>query len=248
MDSGARYVALTHDSSPWVEAQLAFVESICPAPASILEVGAGSGALSASLTRSGYDVVALEPDRAVFEVLLERRQAIHASAERLTPLPIPFRAYTSTSQFDALLALSVYSFLPPTEQVEFVQWAASRLAPGGFVILSALYSRETTATGEWQALPSHDLGLARLAVRVRTCPPTDISQSIEYEYTYLQGEAVLASEVVVQTVYPTQHEKLLALLAQNDLEARALYSSWTGNAYSRGSQFIIVVAERTSDD
>lgn len=248
MDSGARYVALTHASSPWIEAQLAIVQSVCSAPARVLEVGSAGGELALRLVSLGHDVVGLEPDRAIFEVLLERCRTAGYGAGHLTPLPITFQHYADPLKFDAVLAISVYSFLTPTEQIEFVQWAASRLAPGGFVILSALYSSATGADGEWHALSSYELGLARLDVRVRTCQPTEISQSFEYDYTYVQNEAVLAHEVAVQTVYPTQHDQLLSLLARNALEVRALYSSWTGGAYSMSDQFVVIVAERTPDD
>jgi SAM-dependent methyltransferase len=42
---------------------VAFVRAaLPPAPARVLEVGAGDGALAAALTAAGYDVVALDPD------------------------------------------------------------------------------------------------------------------------------------------------------------------------------------------
>ena len=116
MDSGARFVALSHQSSPWVEAQLALVEVVCPASARILEVGSGSGELASRLTANGYEVVALEPDPAMFEVLLERRRAITSQLHPLTPLPIPFQSFMPSLQFDAVLAMGVFSFLTPREQ------------------------------------------------------------------------------------------------------------------------------------
>jgi 2-polyprenyl-3-methyl-5-hydroxy-6-metoxy-1,4-benzoquinol methylase len=249
MDSGARFIALSHRSSPWVDSQLALVQSVCPAPAKILDAGCGAGDLALRLTESGYVVVGLEPDRAIFEVLLERTQRAGAHAGRFTPLPVSFQECTfDSSRFDALLAMSVYSFLPLDEQQSFVQWAATKLIIGGVLVISAVYSGAEIASDEWQEIATHPIGAASLVIRVRSCAGTAESQSVEYEYAFLVDEEVASQEVARQTMYPTQHEDLLRLLALNGLETRAVFADWTGGAYSIGSRFAVIVAERTIGD
>lgn len=249
VDSGSRYIALSQGDSPWIEVQLALIESVAPAPASILEVGAGTGGLALRLVDSGYSVTSLEPDRAAFEVLLERVHRTSSSKDRCTVLPLRFQDFTTEKgSAEVLLAMSVFSFLPHLEQRAFVQWAAEHVSPGGLFVFSAIHTNLDEEGSEWHTLASHDSGEAQLIIRAQTRPASEISQTVTYEYTLLFRGDVLTEEIVEQTLYPTQHADLLQLLAQNGFEIKAEFSSWSGVTYSTGDQFSVIVAELVTDE
>ena len=59
---------------------------------SVLEVGAGTGKLTALLVAQGHDVHATEPDEAMLAVLAERLPAVRTSVAGVESLPVPDRS------------------------------------------------------------------------------------------------------------------------------------------------------------
>jgi S-adenosylmethionine-dependent methyltransferase len=125
-----------------------------PAPARILDVGAGQGTQSIRLARAGYHVIAMEPDermRAAFSTAVageacevQQRLALHAAS--LGDLA----ASLDGMQFDAVLLLGVLMYLPSSRPV--VAELAGHVACGGFLSLAL----RTTTSAAWRPAARQD--------------------------------------------------------------------------------------------
>jgi ubiquinone/menaquinone biosynthesis C-methylase UbiE len=71
-----------------------------PPPATVLDVGCGTGALAARLADSGYDVVGLDPSRGMLEILRERAPGVEAVLG--SAMEIPF----AEGEFDVSLSVA----------------------------------------------------------------------------------------------------------------------------------------------
>ena len=112
--------------------------------------------------------------------------------------------------------------------------------------MSAVYSGANETDSEWRTLASHELGIARLDIRARKCPPAGDSHTIEYEYAVVMDGDVLTREIVNQTLYLTEHQTLLRLLLQWGLEPKAVFADWNGSAFTPSDRSAIIVAESTA--
>lgn len=98
---------------------LAFVRSsLPPAPARVLEVGAGDGELAAALRGAGYEVTAIDP-----------------AAEPATGVQ-PLALIDASGQFDAAVAIVSLHHVEPLAQ-SFAH-LASLLVPGGTLVIDEL--------------------------------------------------------------------------------------------------------------
>ncbi|MEM1235100.1 MAG: class I SAM-dependent methyltransferase, partial [Pseudomonadota bacterium] len=97
-----------------------------PRAAHILDIGAGTGQLSAHLALRGHRVTAVEP---VAELWQE-----HAVSRIQDDLP---RLGLINGPFDLVLGLSVLHHLPPADQRRALGRMADLTAPGGALILAA---------------------------------------------------------------------------------------------------------------
>jgi len=113
---------------------LAYVRAcLPPAPARVLEVGAGDGSLAAALRDAGYDVVAIDPGGgdAVREVALVDLDEPEAS-------------------FDAAVAIVSLHHVEPLE--ESCAWLARLVRPGGVLVVDELdVDRLDARATEWRA-------------------------------------------------------------------------------------------------
>lgn len=111
------------------------IEKLPPAPATVLDVGAGSGRDAAWMADRGYEVVAIEPARAMRE-----------EAKRLHPNPkirwmsdrLPSLDYLSGSAltFDVILLSAVWMHVPPAERPRAFRKLLALLKPGGLLAIS----------------------------------------------------------------------------------------------------------------
>jgi SAM-dependent methyltransferase len=88
----------------------------------VLDLGAGTGALSGELVALGYEVVAVEPDPQMRRVLEQRVPAAHVRDGRAEELPI------DTGAVDAVLGAQMWHWVEPERAVAEV---ARVLPPGG---------------------------------------------------------------------------------------------------------------------
>ena len=119
---------------------LAFLERVLPpAPARLLEVGAGDGAVSLALAARGYDVTALDE-------ALDR--PVGAGADRVQWIERDFLHYDGESAFDAVLFTRSLHHLAPIEDA--LDSALAALAPGGKVVAEEFaHDRVNLPTARW---------------------------------------------------------------------------------------------------
>jgi len=105
-----------------------------PAPARVLEVGAGEGFLAAALREAGYDVVAIDP----------RGGADGVRAVALLDLDEP------EASFDAAVAVVSLHHVEPLD--ESCAWLARLLRPGGVLVVDELdLDRLDSRATKWRA-------------------------------------------------------------------------------------------------
>ncbi len=119
---------------------LAFLERVLPpAPARLLEVGAGDGAVSVALAARGYDLTALDE-------ALDR--PLGAAADRVRWVERDFLHYDGGGAFDAVLFTRSLHHLAPIEDA--LDRALGALAPGGKVVAEEFaYDRVNLPTARW---------------------------------------------------------------------------------------------------
>ena len=106
-----------------------------PAPALVLDVGAGSGRDAAWLARLGHDVVAVEPSAAM-RAEGERRHSdtgVRWVADHLPALPAIHRLGLT---FDLILLSGVWQHVTPIERERAMRKLLGLLRPGGVLALT----------------------------------------------------------------------------------------------------------------
>jgi len=123
-----------------LEDQLGFLAAVLPPlPARLLDVGCGSGQVSAALITQGFDVVGLDPDPEVVQVAVEAGvRAVEAS----------FLDYGSEELFDVVLFSRSLHHVP--DLAAAVDRACALLQPGGLVVADEFALEQTdSATAAW---------------------------------------------------------------------------------------------------
>ncbi len=93
----------------------------------ILEIGSGPGALAIWLREKGYDVTCLEPA----EIL-----AGMAMKKRLTVYPLTIQEFTTTEQYDCVIAISSLIHVPKRDLPSQIEKIANFLKPKGTFFVS----------------------------------------------------------------------------------------------------------------
>jgi len=108
-------------------------ESLPPAPARVLEVGAGSGELATALTASGYEVVAIDPA---------------STGDPVRPIPL-LELSEPAGSFDAAVAVVSLHHVEPLR--ESCRRLADMVRPGGPLVLDEIDAArfDERAAGWW---------------------------------------------------------------------------------------------------
>lgn len=124
-------------SDPGVHSAVAEeIQKRVPAPAKLLEIGAGAGALSLRLYRLGYEVHAVDIDARNFDVPQVSFTQVKAEDT--------LSAVLGKEKFQVVVAVEVIEHV--TSTAKFLREAAALLAPGGYLVLTtpnlcSVYSR-----------------------------------------------------------------------------------------------------------
>ncbi len=136
---------------------LRFLERFLPAaPARVLEVGAGGGAISRALARRGYEVTALDeaPDASA-----------QADGSPVAWVSADFHHYEPDRPFDAVLFTRSLHHMPPLDRA--LDRARGALAPGGVLIAEEFaFDRVNVHTARWL----YDLESVLVAAELVTPP------------------------------------------------------------------------------
>ena len=76
-----------HVTEHYLDKRLRFVRDHVPPPASVLDVGCGTGALAARLLRESYEVVGIDPSGGMLAVMRERAPAAEAVLGSASEMP-----------------------------------------------------------------------------------------------------------------------------------------------------------------
>lgn len=108
------------------------VKSIVPAPAAVLDVGAGTGRLSIPLADAGYSVTAVDPSSAMLEQLASR-----LSGRVVRTVASPIENFSSSDRFDIAVCVFTVSSYWLTEQQLRSSLSAiyDHLVPGGSLVI-----------------------------------------------------------------------------------------------------------------
>jgi SAM-dependent methyltransferase len=172
-----------------------------PAPARVMDLGAGSGRDAAALAKRGYDVTAVEPTAA----LREAGQALHASPQSAHPivwiddsLPRLASFEGGKGQFDLMLATAVWMHLDASERETAMQSISALLVAGGRLSMTLRHGpvppgrRMFEVSGEETLLLARRFGLTL----VYMAPGNDAQGRPDVHWTFLvleKNEAAAAA-------------------------------------------------------
>jgi SAM-dependent methyltransferase len=112
-----------------IHGEAAFVETLVPPPARILDAGCGTGRVATQLTSLGYDCVGVDADADMVAVAERRDPATRWVRQDLSRLELRTQAFAL-----AVLAGNVIPLLAPGTLLEAVERLTAHLEPGGLLV------------------------------------------------------------------------------------------------------------------
>lgn len=131
----AEWLIPRYESVLFTEKYRAVLHLLPTEPSLILDVGAGTGNDAEWLTKSGHDVVAVEPVTAFREAGIK----LHPSPKIKwldDSLPHLSKIESLTKSFDVVLLSAVWNHLAPTERLLALSSITSLLQPEGLLVMS----------------------------------------------------------------------------------------------------------------
>lgn len=160
-----------------------------PPPATVLDIGAGTGRDAAALAARGYKVVAAEPTRE----LREHGQRVHASAKIKwldDGLPELDRVLDLDRRFNLVLMTAVWMHLDKEKRRLAMPGIASLIEPGGRLILSLRHGPIPEGRRMFDVSAAETVGLAdEQGLRtLHNGPGADAEGRAEVKWTWLAFE------------------------------------------------------------
>jgi 2-polyprenyl-3-methyl-5-hydroxy-6-metoxy-1,4-benzoquinol methylase len=121
------------DKIPFEDSLILLILKYLPNPGSILEIGAGAGALAAWMVNQGYEVACLEP---------AEKPAEKARLKGLNVITKRFQDYSSSSTFDGIIAISSLIHIPRSEMPLQIEKLSQLIKHEGTIILSFIEGQD----------------------------------------------------------------------------------------------------------
>ncbi len=124
-----------------VHGEAAFVASLVPSGAAVLDAGCGTGRVASRLAELGYDVVGADPDEQMIAVAQERSPSLTWVVQGLADLSLD-------REFDVVVcAGNVIPFVDPAELPEAARRMAAHTRQGGLVVCGYGFDQEHLPPG-----------------------------------------------------------------------------------------------------
>lgn len=194
----AQYYDLFHAAAFAARARQHVVPHVRSAVRGVLDVGAGSGAVTAEIARavpSGAPVYAVEPAPAMRTALMTRLAQDPLLRERVTVLPDDVLDVDLPEPVDVAVLLDVVGLLDPDRRPDVWDVVARQLVPGGLLVLDGLVAADRSGSSpRREALPEVVVGTQTYTGEVRTVRLDVDRERFTYRYRSLRA-GVLLDEV-----------------------------------------------------
>lgn len=231
---------------PAAPALAEFVARQVPQGGHILDVGAGTGNLAATLAERGYSVTATDVDQAMVGKMLEKQQGEGAPRFETRLLDMRELDQLPEEHYDAVLCVgnSLVHLSNLTEIADVVIRMYDRLKPGGVLILQNVnYDRILRDRVKQLPLIQRQVEEGRLTfLRL---------YEMEEDGILFQGRLTLEKETGHKEQYentvrlvPMQSEELLQIAEQYGLPEPQLYGNFLGEAYHTGSTALVALLRK----
>lgn len=159
------------------------------APAFVLDVGAGSGRVSAWLAAQGHHVVAVEPARGLREYAQHTYQHPHIEwiNDRLPALEMVYQR--TTWAFDCVIVNAVWMVVPPQERSRAFRKLIELLKPGGTLIMRTAIGDTTSVQGIYDVSAADVTVLAQrhgLHVEYDVCAPDASEHTTQWQHVVIR--------------------------------------------------------------
>jgi len=112
-----------------IHGEAAFIESLLPAPARVLDAGCGTGRVATQLTSLGYHCVGVDADADMLEVAAQRDRTTRWVRQDISELQLRSQAFNLV-----VLAGNVVPLLASGTLLRTVQRLVAHLQPGGLLV------------------------------------------------------------------------------------------------------------------
>lgn len=230
---------------PAAPALVEFVAERVPAGGRILDVAAGTGNLAIALARRGYQVTALDVDKAMVDKMLEKQE--RESSHPFDTLLMDMRDLNALPAEDYDLVLCVGNSLVHlrdlTEIADAVIRMYDRLKPGGVLILQNV-NYDRILRDRVKELPVIERKLDGTSLSFRRFYELE-EDGIQFRgHLTLDGDSGKEEYENSVRLLPMQSEELVQIAEQYGLPEFMLYGNFMGEVYTTGSTALVAVLRK----
>jgi SAM-dependent methyltransferase len=229
------YDSLYPAAGPAIDSMVGFLQELRPAPASLLELGVGTGRLAIPLARNGYRVHGVDASPAMLAKLHE-----NDSTGRVTTAVGDFSALVVEERYDLVLtALNTFFMLPTQEQqISCLRGIHDALADDGVAVFETynpqVYHRLTEATTR----VGH---LAPDALLLDTIQVNQSLQSVLVVHTIMSAGGLRKVPEVSRYAWPAEFDVMARLAG---LRVTDRWADWDRSPVTGRSEKHVYVVER----
>lgn len=229
------YDSLYPTSGPAVDSMITFLDELRPAPASLLELGVGTGRLAVPLAKHGYRVHGVDASPAMLAKLHE-----NDPTGDITSSVADFSALVVEERYDLVLtALNTFFMLPTQElQISCLRGIHDALADGGAAVFETYNPQNYHRLSEATTQIGH---LAPDALLLDTVQVNRQLQSALVVHTILGPGGLRKVPEVSRYAWPAEFDVMARLAG---LRVTGRWAGWDRSPLSELTEKHIVVVER----